>query len=107
MTNAILTSISPQLQFINVHGDLGQDLLIRFDNDVNKAQAALDNDYLGRFASPTEFARSVYEKSHDENGQLPEHLEHYTNMIDFAEDIFAEQYYAIVTGFNIHVFTRS
>ena len=73
--------VSELAGFIAEHGELGPELLSHFD-DIEQANAALEDGYHGSFASLADYVQELTE----DTGQIPEHLRFYIDWDAMARD---------------------
>lgn len=89
--------------FLKFYGAWSVGLLEYYDNDLELAEEAIVDHYLGKFYDPLRFAESLFDK---ECGiRIPEYLKLYINYEAFKEDIFRNDYYAVEEDNSVHVFS--
>ncbi|QIR36843.1 antirestriction protein ArdA [Tolypothrix sp. PCC 7910] len=87
--------------FIAQHGTLGIELLTHYD-EVAEAEKALDEYYLGVYASVEDYAQELTE----DTTKIPEHLQYYIDYEAMARDMELNgDIFTIETGYKkVHIF---
>lgn len=76
--------------FIEEHAELAGDLLNQFNDDIDEATRAKEENYCGSYSSIADYAQELTEQS----GEIPKHLEFYIdyermgNDMEMSGDIF-------------------
>ena len=76
--------------FIEEHGELASDLLNQFNDNIDEATRAKEENYCGCYSSIADYAQELTEQS----GEIPQHLEFYIdyermgNDMEMSGDIF-------------------
>lgn len=76
--------------FIEEHGKLASDLLNQFNDNIDEATRAKEENYCGYYSSLADYAQELTEQS----GEIPQHLEFYIdyermgNDMEMSGDIF-------------------
>jgi len=89
--------------FIGTHGELGAQLISYCDNDIERAQKAIDDNYCGEYSSIADFAESLTEDTH---GNIPPHLANYIDYERMGQDMeLSGDIFVIEIGYNeVHIF---
>ena len=87
--------------FIVEHGELGGQLLDRFNGDLDQTQTALEDYYVGEYSSVADFAQELTEETTD----IPDNLVYYIDYGAMARDLEINDVFTIETGYEeVHIF---
>lgn len=89
--------------FIKEHGEFGIALLEHFNNDIDEATEALEDNYHGEYDDQESF---VIQLTEDTGGEIPKHLQFYIDYEKMARDYFMSDFYDIEVNNSIHVFSH-
>jgi antirestriction protein len=100
---ASIASVRHWAAFIDEHGELGAAVLDHFSGDLEEAREAMEERYLGSYASLADYLQDLTE----ETMQIPEALRNYIDWQAMARDAeMSGDLFAIQTGFEtVHVFS--
>jgi|HubBroStandDraft_4_1064222.scaffolds.fasta_scaffold01218_22 antirestriction protein len=90
-------------EFIREHGELGIALLEHFNNNIEDAIIALEDNYHGEYDDQQDFVIRLTEET---GGEIPKHLQFYIDYAAMARDYFMCDFYDIEVGNSIHVFSN-
>lgn len=98
-----IESVARMAAFIVEHGALGAGLLAQFIDDIDQAEAALQDCYHGQFASLADFMEEVT----TESITIPEALRNYVDWEAMARDAeISGEFFTIETAHDeVHVFS--
>ncbi len=100
---ASIDSVAEFAAFIGQHGELGAELIKRFD-DVEAAQEAMEDSYIGCYSSVAEYAQELTEDTTD----IPQSLQYYIDYDAMARDMEINDLITIETGISeVHLFWTS
>jgi len=95
-------TIADYAEFIEAHGDLGAKLIAHF-GDLEDAQSAISDNYVGSYESVTDYAEQVTQ----DTTEIPETLRFYIDYEKMGRDLEINDVLAIEVGFReTHIFWR-
>jgi len=95
-----LESVSNLAHFIQEHGKLGAGVY-NHCSDLEEAQTALEEQYIGEYESVSDFAREFTE----DNIPIPNELQYYIDYDAMARDMEATDVFTVETAFQeVHIF---
>lgn len=87
--------------FVEKHGELGAAVAAHFGGNIEEAETALSDHYIGEYESLEDYAREITEDS----GDIPEHLAFYIDYERMGRDMEINDLFSIELGFQqIHLF---
>lgn len=100
---ASIDSVARMAAFITEHGALGAGLLAQFIDDIDQAEAALQDCYHGQFASLADFMEEVT----TESVTIPDAVRYYVDWEAMARDAeMSGEFFTIETAHDeVHVFS--
>jgi len=99
-----IVSAHKKAVFVEEHGELGAQVASHFGDDLEYAETALSDAYIGQYTSLADYAQSLTE----ECSEVPEHLAYYIDYesmgrdMDMSGDIFSIE----IAHDEIHVFSN-
>lgn len=97
-----LEDISQKAQFILAHGALGAALIHHFHDNIEAAEAAMDENYRGEYASELDYAIHLFDEFY--LNSIPEQVHSYVNYEQFKTNIFMGDYFSIEVQGRCHIF---
>ncbi len=95
-----IKTVAALASFIDEHGELGAELISHY-GDLESAEKALSECYVGSYDSLKDFAQSITE----DTTEIPASLEYYIDYDAMARDLEINDVVAIELGYdNVHVF---
>ncbi|OLF77698.1 antirestriction protein [Maricaulis sp. W15] len=96
-----IDSVAEKAAFIAEHGELGGKLIEHFGGELEYARCAIEDHYMGQYASFADFAREYTEESFT----IPSALDGYIDFEAMGRDMTLCDVFAIELGFeNLHLF---
>ncbi len=89
--------------FIKEHGDIGEAVLEHYNNDLDDAIEALENNFHGEHDDQESF---VMQWTEETGMEIPNHLQYYIDYEKMARDYFINDFFDIDFNGNILVFSQ-